>query len=348
MTLPPPPRVDDAKINSLVGSTSLSRGRTYARKGAVSSIEWYPQSLELKGKVQGNRSAPYRTKVSFKEGISGLRLEWGDCSCPMRANCKHVAALLLEISSRPVQMQPALLDISSGPGPVQPAAPKQPAPRKQPPVQKKAPSAPWQEQIHSLLHPGEAARYPHPGFVGGQAIRSTGQPTLRLGVQLDLNESTSSQPAWYQRGRSDPWRNESAPLLGLTARPVKLNSKGKWVVGQLRWDTFGRSHYGYQLDEFSTEQISWMRTFAAVYAVGGTQVPFTHLLLERFDSPLLGSSSPKQAKSAWRWWPQSPATPSWFMSLPPFRWTSAPTTAGCGWRRTSASAVVPRITPRWA
>ena len=287
MTLPPPPRVDDAKINSLVGSTSLSRGRTYARKGAVSSIEWYPQSLELKGKVQGNRSAPYRTKVSFKEGISGLRLEWGDCSCPMRANCKHVAALLLEISNGPVQMQPALLDISSWPGPVQPAAPKQPAPRKQPPVQKKAPPAPWQEQIHSLLHPEEAARYPHPGFVGGQAIRSAGQPTLRLGVQLDLNESTSSQPAWYQRGRSDPWQNESAPLLSLTARPVKQNSKGKWVVGQLRWDTFGRSHYGYQLDEFSTEQISWMRTFAAVYAVGGTQVPFTHLLLERFDSPLL-------------------------------------------------------------
>ena len=52
MTLPPPPQVDDAVINALVGSTSLSRGRTYARKGAVSSIEWYPKSLELKAKVQ--------------------------------------------------------------------------------------------------------------------------------------------------------------------------------------------------------------------------------------------------------------------------------------------------------
>ena len=107
-------------------------------------------------------------------------------------------------------------------------------------------------------------------------------------MQLELTESASSQPAWYQRGRSDPWQNASAPLLSLTARPVKQNSKGKWVMGQLRWDTFRHSYYGYQLDEFSSEQIRWMRTFAAVYAAeDNTQVTSAHLPLERFDSPLL-------------------------------------------------------------
>jgi len=65
-------------ISFLAGATSLSRGRTYARKGAVSSVEGNPKNLELKGKVQGNRSTPYRTKASFKNGINGLRLEWGD------------------------------------------------------------------------------------------------------------------------------------------------------------------------------------------------------------------------------------------------------------------------------
>ncbi|WP_456506003.1 hypothetical protein [Arthrobacter sp. UYCu723] len=106
-------------------------------------------------------------------------------------------------------------------------------------------------------------------------------------MQLELHESSSSQPAWYQRGRSDPWQNQSAPPISLTARPVRQNAKGKWVVGQLRWDTFGRSHYGYQLEEFSPEQIRWMRTFATLYAAEGTPVPYTHLPLERFDSPLL-------------------------------------------------------------
>jgi superfamily II DNA or RNA helicase len=296
VTLTHPPRLDDAVITSLVGSTSLSRGRTYARKGAVSSVEWNPKSLEIKGKVQGNRSAPYRTKASFKNGISGLRLEWGYCSCPMQFNCKHVAALLLDISNGPAAVQPALLDIppapiSSGPAAVQPAAPKQPVPRNQPApavqkpaVQKKSPPAPWQEQIHSLLHPQAAPQYT--AFNAGFG-HSASTPTLRLGVQLDLQESTSSQPAWYQRGRSDPWENQAAPAVSLMARPVKQNAKGKWVVGQLRWDTFGRSYYGYQRDEFSKEQIRWMRTFAALYAIEGTQAPSTHLPLERFDSPLL-------------------------------------------------------------
>ena len=298
MTLTHPPRLDDAVITSLVGSTSVSRGRTYARKGAVSSIEWNPKNLELKGKVQGNRSAPYRTKASFKHGISGLRLEWGYCSCPMQFNCKHVAALLLDISSGPALDQPALLDVPPTPPStralLQPAAPKQPAPEKQPspavqPVQKpavqqKAPPAPWQEKIHSLLHPEAASTYP--GFAGSSG-RAVTKQTLRLGVQLELSESTSSQSAWYQRGRSDPWHNESAPLLSLTARPVKENSKGKWVMGQLRWETFRRSYYGYQLDEFSAEQIRWMRTFAALYAAEDTQMTSIHVPLERFDSPLL-------------------------------------------------------------
>jgi superfamily II DNA or RNA helicase len=68
---------------------------------------------------------------------------------------------------------------------------------------------------------------------------------------------------------------------------VRQNAKGKWVVGNLRWDTFGRTHYGYQLQDFSPEQIRWMRLFAALFAADGMQLPYTHLPLERFDSPLL-------------------------------------------------------------
>ncbi|MEO8284339.1 MAG: SNF2-related protein, partial [Pseudarthrobacter sp.] len=261
--------------------TSLSRGRTYSRKGAVSSVEWNPKNLELKGTVQGNRSAPYRTRAAFKNGVGGLRLEWGSCSCPMQFNCKHVAALLLEISSGPVMEQPALLEIPPAPKLSPPDARKT---VQKPPAQKKTPPALWQEQIHSLLHPQPAARYQ--GFASGPG-RAASPPAVRLGVQLELTESMPSKPLWHQRGRSDPWQNSSAPGISLTARPVKQNAKGKWVVGQLRWDSFGQSYYGYQTDEFSTEQVRWMRTFRSLYAIAGTQAPAAHLPLELFHSPLL-------------------------------------------------------------
>jgi superfamily II DNA or RNA helicase len=280
--------IHDAVITSLVGSTFLSRGRTYARKGAVFGVEWNPKSLVLTGKVQGTRSNPYRAKASFKDGISGLRLDWGHCSCPVQFNCKHVAALLLEISSGPVMEQPPLPAVPSLPATApaakpKPAAAKEKVARK--PAQAMTPPAPWQEKIRSLLQPEPASRFGfdrNTGFTG-----STGRPTLRLGVQLELSESTSGLSPWYQRGGSDPWHGESAPPLTLSARPVKQNLKGSWVVGQLRWDTFRRSNYGYQLDEFTTEQVRWMQTFDAVFAAGAGQPSATHLSLERFDNPLL-------------------------------------------------------------
>ena len=79
MTLTHPPQLADPVISSLVGATSLSRGRTYARKAAVFNVEWNPKNLELKGKVPGKRDAPYRTKASLKQGVDGLRLDWAYC-----------------------------------------------------------------------------------------------------------------------------------------------------------------------------------------------------------------------------------------------------------------------------
>ncbi|MHA7291572.1 DEAD/DEAH box helicase [Arthrobacter sp. MDT3-24] len=277
MTLTQPPQLADPVISSLVGATSMARGRTYARKGAVLSVEWNPKDLVLKGKVQGARGAPYRTKASFKTGINGLRLEWGDCSCPMAYNCKHVAALLLEISSGPAMEQLPLIAIPS-------TAARTAAPTKlRPPAPMKTAPAPWQRQLDSLLHPQPTPR--NTAFNSGPGpITAT---TLQLGVQLDLQETAPGR-TWSQQGLNDPWVNQSASAISLTARPVKLGVKGKWVTGQLRWDTFGRSHYyGYQREEFRPEQVRWMRTFAAVYAIEGSQATSTHLPLDQFNSPLL-------------------------------------------------------------
>ena len=277
MTFTLPPQLADPVISSLVGATSLSRGRTYARKGAVSSVEWNPKDLVLKGKVQGTRGAPYRTKASFKNGINGLRLEWGDCSCPMAYNCKHVAALLLEISSGPAMEQLPLITMRA-------TAARTPAPtQRRTPAPKKTPPAPWQRQLNSLLHPQPTPR--HTAFNAGVGS-TTATPTLQLGVQLDLQETAPGR-TWSQQGLNDPWESQAASAISLTARPVKLGVKGKWVAAQLRWDTFGRFYYGYQREEFRPEQVRWMRTFAAVYAIEGSQATSTHLPLDQFHSPLL-------------------------------------------------------------
>jgi hypothetical protein len=45
VTLEQRPVIHDAVITSLVGSTFLSRGRTYSRKGAVFGVEWNPALL---------------------------------------------------------------------------------------------------------------------------------------------------------------------------------------------------------------------------------------------------------------------------------------------------------------
>lgn len=90
-----PPVVDDHEIVSMVGDTSFKRGRTYARKAHVFDIGTKAESLELSGKVQGNRKTPYRTKIRFRLARARITPDFGICSCPVHQDCKHVAALLL-------------------------------------------------------------------------------------------------------------------------------------------------------------------------------------------------------------------------------------------------------------
>ena len=91
------PAVSEQDIRSRVGEASLSRGRPYARRGAV--FDTRRQGMTLKARCQGTMPQPYRVQVTFAEkGIAHA-----DCSCPVGAGgyCKHVAALLLTWLERP-------------------------------------------------------------------------------------------------------------------------------------------------------------------------------------------------------------------------------------------------------
>lgn len=77
-------------VIELCGSVATSRGQVYKASGAVKELEWIADGNVLYGTVQGTQSEPYHARIT----IAPHRFD-GECSCPAKYNCKHVAAALL-------------------------------------------------------------------------------------------------------------------------------------------------------------------------------------------------------------------------------------------------------------
>lgn len=84
------PVFTEKMITSRIDARSVSRGRAYARNGAIVT----PQVVGnlLKGQCYGSRSTPYRVSAEFDQNT----LTTANCTCPVGGGgyCKHVAALL--------------------------------------------------------------------------------------------------------------------------------------------------------------------------------------------------------------------------------------------------------------
>ncbi len=89
-------QVDLAGVRATVGATSYARGVQYARQGAVVSMGCDESGGVVHGIVQGSGGAPYATTAYLSSaGRASMRFDYGECTCPVGFNCKHVAALLL-------------------------------------------------------------------------------------------------------------------------------------------------------------------------------------------------------------------------------------------------------------
>jgi superfamily II DNA or RNA helicase len=84
----------DEVIISCVGVDAFVRGRSYARTGRVSDIQVREPQRVVLASVRGTRPAPYRTIVQFTGDRRDIEAN-GVCTCPVAADCKHVAATLL-------------------------------------------------------------------------------------------------------------------------------------------------------------------------------------------------------------------------------------------------------------
>lgn len=79
-------------IKNYVGSLFYQRALSAFKKGAVLEVSADAERGTVTGEVQGSQSEPYH--ASFKLSEDGKIIN-STCSCPMRRDCKHVAALAL-------------------------------------------------------------------------------------------------------------------------------------------------------------------------------------------------------------------------------------------------------------
>jgi superfamily II DNA or RNA helicase len=100
--------IDEARLSRSFGSTTLERAAEYVRKGRV--LEAYVEpSGTIRGTVKGSEWKPYVQRITVTPSvIDGL------CTCPVGENCKHVAAVLLNLMGEDevVETPPAKLDVN--------------------------------------------------------------------------------------------------------------------------------------------------------------------------------------------------------------------------------------------
>ena len=80
----------------------VDRGRGYADRGRVLSLRHDRERDRFEGSVRGTARKPYRVQVTLEQATDGIRIH-GVCTCPVHANCKHVAAVLLRALEGPAE-----------------------------------------------------------------------------------------------------------------------------------------------------------------------------------------------------------------------------------------------------
>ncbi len=163
--------IDPAALAEAVGPETYQRGVQYARQHMVVRALWKLSAGALAGTVRGRYGNVYTTTARFSatDG-AGLWFDRGECSCPVRVNCKHVVALVLTATATDRQAS----DVSG-------------AGQASHPV--------WERSLTSLLDPR----------TGGRA--GTGGPPgagKNVPMAMEVTLSAARYPATTRLGGADP------------------------------------------------------------------------------------------------------------------------------------------------
>ncbi|KRE79255.1 DEAD/DEAH box helicase [Arthrobacter sp. Soil763] len=206
-----------------INDRSLAAGLAYAMGSRVSGISFDAATGLMLGKVRGGAPVPYSTTAKLVRKGAGWSCTVGVCSCPVRKDCKHVAALLFAAEDNPATRMQLLAPAESSRLSQRPSAVELPD---------------WEQALGPLLARPAAER---PG---------NGVP---LALQFEIEEPA---PHFSYTGRRDPLRS----VRQLKARPVIMGAKGKWIRGDVSWNTLSYLNYRRECNEAHVE---WMLEFLA-------------------------------------------------------------------------------------
>ena len=110
-----PARVTDEAIIARVGGQAFMRGRRYAEEGRVRAVSASAGGDIIMAQVRGSGGRAYQTMLYARGGTGTTAPEtaprWaGNCSCPVRQDCKHTVAVVIvarELALGPQEDGPA-------------------------------------------------------------------------------------------------------------------------------------------------------------------------------------------------------------------------------------------------
>ena len=132
----------DAELARFIPGNAIAAGRAYAQAGRVLRVSVLEDGHRIEAETQGSRRTPYAETIVLRRDAQGSLRIVGLCSCAVRTNCKHVAAVLIvargrhKLAPAPAQTSPVpppriALSLVVSPQP-QPQARPAPPPREEP------------------------------------------------------------------------------------------------------------------------------------------------------------------------------------------------------------------------
>ncbi|MGQ0842895.1 MAG: SNF2-related protein [Sporichthyaceae bacterium] len=98
--------LDQGSLRAAVGVATFARGVEYADRGAVRNVSFKESALVLVGTVASGQAGAHLTTVHVSgDALAPYRFDRGECSCPVRHNCRHVVALALVAAGHAPQAQ---------------------------------------------------------------------------------------------------------------------------------------------------------------------------------------------------------------------------------------------------
>ncbi|HET6609784.1 MAG TPA: DEAD/DEAH box helicase [Rhodopila sp.] len=92
--------IREADIKRCFTASTLSAGRSYEQRGRVQELQISSAGAVISALTQGTQPDPYVQNLRVARMPSGGVKIVGACSCPMRAQCKHVAAVAIAAQRR--------------------------------------------------------------------------------------------------------------------------------------------------------------------------------------------------------------------------------------------------------